>query len=113
MKRIAAAGQDHYAIVAIGSDRVKQVDELLVGIPVEDQRAAIRVKRHLEHACLRTGQQGVGKTLPVCVKATHRSAPSAELHRRLLTPVRIHLHLFGRKNAQLLHGGASRRSNMP
>jgi hypothetical protein len=30
-ERLAAAGQDHHAIVGIGADHVKEIDELLVG----------------------------------------------------------------------------------
>jgi hypothetical protein len=49
-ERVAAAGQDHRAIVAVLADDVKQLDELLVRVAVEDQFDAIGVQDHLEHA---------------------------------------------------------------
>ena len=61
-ERLAAAGQDDHAIVGIGADRMKQIDELFMGVPIEDQRAAIGVKRHFQHAGFRTGQASIGKT---------------------------------------------------
>ena len=38
----AAAGQDDNAVIAIGADGVKQVDELFMGMSIKNQRAAIR-----------------------------------------------------------------------
>src|SRR2546430_847105 len=51
-ERGTAAGEDDDASIGIGADRVKEIDELFVGVPVEDQRTAIRVKRHFQHATL-------------------------------------------------------------
>ena len=39
-ERAAAAGQDDDAVIGVRPDRMKQVDKLLVSMPVEDQRAA-------------------------------------------------------------------------
>ena len=50
---------------------MKQVDKLFVGMAVEDQRAAISVQRHFQHAVRRTGKAGVGETVAISVKATH------------------------------------------
>src|SRR6202049_2902165 len=74
-KRIAAAGQDDNAVIAIGADFVKQVDELFVGIPVKGQRAAICVKRHFQYASLGTGQSSIWKTVAISVKVTHDERP--------------------------------------
>src|SRR3989442_13947602 len=41
---VAATGQDHYAIGVVLADRVEQMDELLVGVAVEDQLAAVSVQ---------------------------------------------------------------------
>ena len=73
-ERIAAAGQDDDAIIRIGTDRVKQVDELLVGVAVEDERAAIGVKRHFKHARRRTAETGIGETVAIGVKPGHRTS---------------------------------------
>ena len=69
---VTAAGQDDNAVIAVGADGVKQVDELFVGISVEGQRAVIGVKHHFQHACLGTGQSSIGKTVAISVKVTHR-----------------------------------------
>ena len=49
-ERGTAAGEDDDASIGIGADRVKEIDELFVGMPVEDERTAIGVKRHFQHA---------------------------------------------------------------
>jgi len=54
-KGFSAAGQDD-----LGANRLKQVDELFVGTPIEHQCAAIGVKRPFQHPCFRTGQTGIG-----------------------------------------------------
>ena len=54
---------------------MKQLDELLVGISVEDQRPAVGVKRYFQYARFRTGQAGIGKAVAIRVKAIHGSAP--------------------------------------
>ena len=41
-ERVAAARQDDNAIITVRPDRIKQVDKLFVGMPIENQRAAIR-----------------------------------------------------------------------
>ena len=58
---VAAAGQDHNAIVGIGADGVKQVDELLVSMAVKNQRPAIRVQRRLQHAARERVRRALGK----------------------------------------------------
>jgi hypothetical protein len=45
-ERLTAAGQDDHAVIGIRTDGVKQTDELLMRMPVEDQRSAVGVKRH-------------------------------------------------------------------
>ena len=50
-ERVAAARQDDNAIITVRPDRMKQVDKLFVGMPIENQRVAIRVKCHFQHAC--------------------------------------------------------------
>ncbi len=50
---------------------MKQVDELFVGMPVEDQRAAICVKRHFQHAALGTREAGIGETVAIVVEFGH------------------------------------------
>jgi hypothetical protein len=60
-KGVAAAGQDDDAVLGVGADRVKQMHQLLVGVPIKHQRAAIYVKRQFQHAGCRTGQPGVGR----------------------------------------------------
>src|SRR6476620_318038 len=51
-ERVAAARHDDNAIITVRPDRMKQVDKLFVGMPIENQRVAIRVKCHFQHACL-------------------------------------------------------------
>src|ERR1700733_2176546 len=54
---------------------MKQVDELLVRVSVEDQGAAVGVKCHFKDATLRPGQPRVSKTAAIVVKADHGSPP--------------------------------------
>ena len=74
-ERIAAAGHDDDAVVGIRTDRMKQVNELFVREPVENQHAAIGVKRHLKHAGLRSGQAGVGKIVTIGIEVSHLISP--------------------------------------
>ena len=53
-ERAAATGQDDYAIVRVRPDRMKQIDKLLVGMSIEDQRSSVSVKRHFQDAALGT-----------------------------------------------------------
>ena len=75
-KGVSAAGQDDDAVFRIGADRVKEINELLVGMPVEDQLAAIGVKRHFQNAGLRTGQPGIGEALAITLKSAHEACSS-------------------------------------
>jgi hypothetical protein len=68
---IAAAGQDDHAVIRVRADRVKQVNELLVGMAVEDERAAVGVQRHFQNASRRTAETGIGETIAISVKAAH------------------------------------------
>src|SRR5271169_7100476 len=74
-ERIAAAGHDDDAVVGIRTDRVKKVNELFVREPVENQHPAIGVKRHLEHAGLRSGQARVGKSVTIGIEVSHLISP--------------------------------------
>src|SRR5438309_6250245 len=67
-ERIAATGQDHYAIVVVLTDRVEQMDELLVGMAVEEQFAAVSVQGDFEHAIGLAAEPGVheGPAPAVC-----------------------------------------------
>jgi hypothetical protein len=47
---------------------VKKVNELFVGMPVEDERTAIGMKRHFQDAAFRTGRTGVGETVAIGVR---------------------------------------------
>ncbi len=42
---VAASGQDDDAVVGVRADRVKEVDELFVGVPVEHQRSRAKPQR--------------------------------------------------------------------
>jgi hypothetical protein len=46
-----------------------------VSMPIEDQRAPVGVERHFQHARFRTVQAGVGKAVPIPIKAAHRFPP--------------------------------------
>jgi len=74
-ERPAAAGQDDHAIIGIGADRVKKIDKLFVGMPVEDKCAAIGVKRNFQNAALRTDLAGIGETVAIGIKTNHGFAP--------------------------------------
>jgi len=76
----AATSKDYHAIVGIGADSVKQVDELLVRVPVEHQYTAIGVKRDFQHTTLRPREVGVGKTVAILVKADHGYPPYCRRH---------------------------------
>jgi hypothetical protein len=65
MKRIAAAGQDDNAVIGVGADRVKQVDKLFMGMPIEHQSVAIGVKRHFQHSTFRAGDLGMSECILV------------------------------------------------
>src|SRR5439155_16858682 len=49
---------------------------LLVGMPVEDQLAAIGVKRHFQNAGFRTGQPSIGEALAITLKSAHEACSS-------------------------------------
>ena len=68
-KCVAATGQNDDAIVGVRPNRVKQVDELLVSMAVENERAAIGVKRHFEYAGFRAGQPSIRETGAINVEA--------------------------------------------
>ena len=63
---------------------MKQVDELFVGMSIEDQCAPVSVKRHFQHAGLRTGQASIGKAVAIGIKAAHRFAPWESRRRYLI-----------------------------
>src|ERR1700722_14711684 len=60
---------------------MKQVYELLVRVPVENQHAAIGVKRHFQHAPLRPRVAGVGKSFAISVKTDHEYPPCCRKQR--------------------------------
>src|SRR5947208_13899135 len=66
---IAAAGQDDHAVVRVRADRMTQVDELFVGMAVEDERTAVGVQRDSQNASRRPAETGIEATLPVSRKA--------------------------------------------
>jgi hypothetical protein len=50
---------------------MEQVDELFMGVPVEQQLAAIGVQHDFQHAFGRAGQPGVGKQIPIVFEFRH------------------------------------------
>ncbi len=64
---LAAAGQNHHAIVGVGTDAVKEIDELFMGVPIKDERAAISVQRHFQHTTFRACQAGVVEAVAISV----------------------------------------------
>jgi hypothetical protein len=73
----ARAGQDHRAVVRVLADLMEQIHELLVGVPIEDERAPIRVQHHLQYAVGRAGELGVRKVVLVGFEFGHRRSPVA------------------------------------
>src|SRR5271154_164255 len=76
-ERVAAASEDDDATVGVRPDRMKKVYKLLMSITIEDQCAAIGVKRHFQHAGFRKGQTSIGKAVAIGIKAPHRISPLA------------------------------------
>src|SRR3989475_1118763 len=79
---IAATGQDHYAIVVVLTDRVEQMDELLVGMAVEEQFAAVSVQGDFEHAIRLAAEAGVRERLAIGVEFGHWGLLSEKLFHR-------------------------------
>src|SRR5437879_6124092 len=76
---VAATGQDHYAIVVVLTDRVEQMDELLVGMAVEEQLAAVSVQGDFEHAIGLAAEAGVRERLTIGVERGHWGLLSEKL----------------------------------
>jgi hypothetical protein len=55
---------------------MKQIDELFMGMSVEDKRAAVAMKRHFQNTGFRPAQPGIGKAVLIGVKAADGFAPS-------------------------------------
>src|SRR5437899_3885059 len=81
-ERVAATGQDHYAIGRVLADRVEQMDELLVGVAVEDQLAAVSVQGDFEHAIWLAAEAGVRERLAIGVEFGHWDLLSEKLFHR-------------------------------
>src|SRR3989442_9618482 len=79
---VAATGQDHYAIGVVLPDRVEQMDELLVGVAVEDQLAAGSVQGDFEHAIWLAAEAGVRERLAIGVEFGHWDLLSEKLFHR-------------------------------
>src|SRR2546427_6543608 len=79
---IAATGQDHYAIVVVLTDRVEEMDELLVGMAVEEQFAAVSVQGDFEHAIWLAAEAGVRERLAIGVEFGHWDLLSEKLFHR-------------------------------
>ena len=54
---------------------MKQVNELLMGVSVEDELAAVGVKRDLEHAIRLAGEAGIGECVTIGFKTGHDAVP--------------------------------------
>jgi len=61
----AGAGQNHNAIVRVGTDGVKEIDKLFMNVPIKDERAAVSVQRHFQHTTFRACQAGVAEAVAV------------------------------------------------
>src|SRR5207245_11450088 len=79
---IAANGQAHYAIVVVLAECVEQMDELLVGVAVEEQLAAVSVQGDFEHAIWLAAEAGVRERLAISVEFGHWDLLSAKLFHR-------------------------------
>jgi hypothetical protein len=80
-ERVAATGQDDDAIVGVRTNHMKQIDKLFMDMSVEEQRAAVSVKRHFEYARFRAGQPSIGETGAISVETRHyRTSTSFFLH---------------------------------
>src|SRR5438132_779402 len=62
---LTGTGQDHHAIVRVGTDGVKEIDELFMGVPIKDERAAISVQRHFQHTTFRACKAGVVEAVAI------------------------------------------------
>ena len=67
-----AAGQNHCAIVGVGTYRAEKVDELRVRIAVKDERIAVIVERHFQNSTIGARQLSVWKAF----FDTQRTPPS-------------------------------------
>ena len=70
-KSVTATGQDHHAVGVVLADHVEQMDELLVGVAVEDQLAAVSVQGNFEHAIGLAAEAGVRERLAIGVELDH------------------------------------------
>ena len=66
---------DDAVVAIVGTDLVEQVDELLVGVAVEYQLAAVGVQRDFKDAARRAGQASIGEGILVGVEVGHGGSP--------------------------------------
>src|SRR5260370_13000454 len=77
-KRVAGAGDDHRAVIAIARDLTECIGKFLVRTPAPEQLSVFAMEGHLQDAILPLHLDEI-ETILVVVEVAHRNSPRLRL----------------------------------